>query len=85
MIDEIEIDAISLSIQEVGIRATAYYNQNDNQTYADVRKYNNHYELWFTAETSNMGTKYLQNHAEIDLTREQLIQLRDLIDRELKI
>lgn len=84
MINEIGIDSVSLSIQELGIHTKAYYNQNDNETHAEVRKYENHYELWFSADISNMKTKYLQNYAEIDLTEEQLIQLRDLIDRKLK-
>lgn len=84
MINEIEIDSVSLSIQELGIHARAYYHQNDNKTHAEVRRYENHYELWFSADISNMKTKYLQNYAEIDLTEEQLIQLRDLIDRKLK-
>ena len=84
MINEIEIDSVSLSIQELGIHAQAYYNKGDNETHAEIRKYKNHYELWFSADISNMKSKYLQNYAEIDLTEEQLIRLRDLIDRKLK-
>ena len=41
-------------------------------------------ELWFCADkSSQQGEKYLEIYAQVDLTREQLTALRDLIDKKL--
>lgn len=83
MINEIKIDGMRVCIQEYGIRASAYYNEQTNHTHAFIRKYDKWYELWLSADISREGTKYLENYAQVDLTREQLIELRDLIDKKL--
>lgn len=80
---EIETDGMSVCVQEWGVIAKAYYDKEKGTT-AFIRKYGKKYELWFCADrSSQQGEKYLENYAQIDLTREQLTALRDLIDRRL--
>lgn len=82
MIHEVEIDGLQVCVQELGVIAKAYYNKEKGTT-AFIRKYGKRYELWFCADISQQGEKYLENYAQIDLTREQLTALRDYIDRRL--
>lgn len=83
MIHEVEIDGLQVCVQELGVIAKAYYNKEKGTT-AFIRKYGKRYELWFCADlSSQQGEKYLENYAQIDLTREQLTALRDLIDKKL--
>ena len=82
MIDEIETNGMLVCIQELGVIAKAYYDKEKGTT-AFIRKYGKRYELWFCADISQQGEKYLENYAQIDLTREQLTALRDYIDRRL--
>lgn len=79
---EIETNGMWVCIQELGVIAKAYYDK-DKGTTAFIRKYGKRYELWFCADISQQGEKYLENYAQIDLTREQLTALRDLIDKKL--
>lgn len=82
MIHEVEIDGLQVCVQELGVIAKAYYDKEKGTT-AFIRKYGKRYELWFCADKSQQGEKYLENYAQIDLTREQLTALRDYIDRRL--
>ena len=82
MIHEVEIDGLQVCVQELGVIAKAYYHR-DKGTTAFIRQYGKRYELWFCADKSQQGEKYLENYALIDLTREQLTALRDYIDRRL--
>ena len=83
MIHEVEIDGLQVCVQELGVIAKAYYNR-DKGTTAFIRQYGDRYELWFCADkSSQQGEKYLENYAQIDLTREQLTALRDYIDKKL--
>lgn len=80
---EIETNGMWICIQELGVIAKAYYDK-DKGTTAFIRQYGDRYELWFCADkSSQQGEKYLENYAQVDLTREQLIALRDLIERKL--
>lgn len=80
---EIETDGMWVCIQELGVIAKAYYDKEKGTT-AFIRKYGEKYELWFCADrSSQQGEKYLENYAQIDLTREQLTALRNYIDRRL--
>ena len=83
MINEIETNGMWVCIQELGVIAKAYYNKEKGTT-AFIRQYGDRYELWFCADlSSQQSEKYLENYAQIDLTREQLTALRDLIDKKL--
>ena len=79
---EIETNGMWVCIQELGVIAKAYYDKEKGTT-AFIRQYGDRYELWFCADISQQGEKYLENYAQIDLTHEQLTALRDYIDRRL--
>ena len=79
---EIETNGMWVCIQELGVIAKAFYDKEKGTT-AFIRQYGDRYELWFCADISQQGEKYLENYAQVDLTREQLTALRDLIDKKL--
>lgn len=39
--------------------------------------------MWICADVSRMGEKYYENYTCVCMTKEQLIELRNLIDKKL--
>lgn len=77
-----EVKAMSLCVQRMGIKCRAYYDS-EKEIGVEIRKFGKDYELWVISHISECNEKYLENYAQVDLTREQLIKLRDLINEKL--
>ena len=80
---EVRITDIHTSIQEPGMRVSVWYSEK-NDISMSLRKPYSDYELWICADVSRMGEKYYENYTTVCMTKEQLIELRNLIDKKLK-
>lgn len=79
---EVRISDIHTSIQEPGMRVSVWYSEK-NDISVGLRKPNLDYEMWICADVSRMGEKYYENYTCVFMTKEQLIELRNLIDEKL--
>ena len=79
---EVRITDIHTSIQEPGMRVSVWYSEK-NDISVSLRKRNSDCEMWICADVSRMGEKYYENYTCVCMTKEQLIELRNLIDKKL--
>ena len=81
---ELKIESIHTSIQEPGIKASVWYGEDNDISLSLRKKAPQDYEMWICADVSRMGEKYYENYTCVFMTKEQLIELRNLIDEKLK-